>query len=132
MSLLVGIHIKSALLKDSNLTKEVNDRIYPLVIPEGTPEYPFIVYGSMGISPTDTKDGSCEDNVTVSVVVVSKTYSSAIRIANMVRYDLESVSEKYKEFEVTDCILSGSSEDYLQEIDAISVTLNFNVRTMDY
>ena len=85
-----------------------------------------------GISPTDTKDGSCEDNVNASVVVVSKTYSSAIRIANMARYALEGVSEKYKDFEVRDCMLYGSSEDYLQEIDAISVTLNFNIKTIDY
>ena len=132
MSLLVGFHIKSALLKDEALVKEVGSRIYPLVIPEGAPEYPFIVYGSAGISPTDTKDGSCEDNANASVVVVSKTYSSAIRIANMARYALEGVSEKYKDFEVRDCMLYGSSEDYLQEIDAISVTLNFNIKTIDY
>ena len=48
MSLLVGFHIKSALLKDEALVKEVGSRIYPLVIPEGAPEYPFIVYGSAG------------------------------------------------------------------------------------
>lgn len=132
MSLLVGFHIKSALSEDEALVKEVGTRIYPLVIPEGTPEYPFIVYGSAGISPTDTKDGSCEDNVNVSLVVVSKTYSSAIRIANMARYALEGVTAKYNDFEVRDCMLSGSSEDYLQEIDAISVTLNFNIKTIDY
>ena len=132
MSLLVGIHIKTALLNDEALKKEVGNRVYPLVIPEGTPEYPFIVYGSAGITPTYTKDGSCEDSVVVSVVVVSKTYSSAIRIANIARYDLEGVTAEYGEFEVTDCMLSGSSEDYLQEIDAFSVTLDFNIRTIDY
>ncbi len=110
------ISYKSALLKDEALVKEVGSRIYPLVIPEGAPEYPFIVYGSAGISPTDTKDGSCEDNVNASVVVVSKTYSSAIRIANMARYALEGVSEKYKDFEVRDCMLYGSSEDYCRKL----------------
>lgn len=132
MSLLVGIHINSVLSKDDKLTKEVDNRIYPLVIPEGAPRYPFIVFGSSGISPTNTKDGSCEDNVSVSVVVIAKTYFSAIQIAQIVRYDLESVSGKYDEFEVTDCVLSGSSESYLQEIDAFSVELYFNIKTIDY
>lgn len=132
MSLLVGIHIKEALLKDEELIKEVDNRIYPLVVPEGAPEYPFIVYRNSGISPTDTKDGSCEDNVSVSVVVVSKSYSSAIKIAQMTRYDLEGVSAKYDDFQVTDCLLSGSMDEYLQEIDAFGITLNFNIKTIDF
>ena len=132
MSLLVGIHINSVLSKDDKLTKEVDNRIYPLVIPEGAPKYPFIVFGSAGITPTDTKDGSCEDNVSISVVVIAKTYFSAIQIAQIVRYDLEGVSGKYEDLEVTDCVLSGSSENYLQEIDAFSIELYFNIKTVDY
>lgn len=132
MSLLVGMHIKEALLKDKALVGEISDRVYPLVIPEGAPEYPFIVYGNAGISPTNTKDGSCEDNVSVSVVIVSKSYSSAIKIAQMVRYDLEGVTAKYDDFQVTDCLLSGSADEYMQEIDAFGITLNFNIKTIDF
>ena len=132
MSLLIGIHIKEVLLKDEALRKDIGDRVYPLVIPEGAPQYPFVVYESTGIQPFNTKDGSCEDSVGVSVAIVSKSYESVIGIANTVRYDLEGKTAKYTGFEVTECVLFGSAEDYLPDIDAVCVTLSFNMKTIDY
>lgn len=132
MSLLVGYHIKEVLTHDTSLTEDVDNRIYPLVIPQGAPAYPFIVFRSDGISTDGTKDGNAEDSVNASVIVIAKEYMKAIQLANKVRYDLEGVPSVYDDFQVNDCVVTGSYEEFLLDIDAVAVTINFNLRTLDY
>lgn len=132
MSLLVGFHIKEKILANNDIVKAVGNRVYPVVIPAGAPKYPFIVFKSDGIMPDGTKDGSCADSVNASVVVFSKDYTEAVVLANKVRYDLEDVSAKYQAFEVKDCKVEGSAEEFLLDIDAYAVTINFNLKTIDY
>lgn len=133
MSLLIGIHVQEVLNATEALTAKTGDRIYPLVIPESAPEYPFIVFQASGISEVEgTKDGNVEDAVTVSIAVVSKAYGEAVRLAHVARYALEGKAAQYEEFEVEDCTLVGSSEEYLDEIAAFAVTLNVEFRTSDY
>lgn len=131
MSLLIGIHIKDILGKNEELSERVGNRIYPLVIPVGVPKYPFIVYRNDGTSPDYTKDGTNEDTVSVNVAIVAKEYSEAVEIAQAVRYSLEDKRKRYDKFEVRDSILTGTMEEWLDDIDAIGITLSFSMKTID-
>ena len=119
MSLLIGIHIKEMLLKDEGISEKVGNRVYPLVIPVGAPKYPFIVFRNDGTVPDYTKDGNNEDSVGVSVEVVAKEYGEAVEIGNSIRYAL-------------DCALTGTAEEWLDDIDAYGIILNFEMKTVDF
>lgn len=70
------------------------DRIYPLIAESGT-NFPFIVYSRDSITPNFCKDGCYEDEVDITVKVVSSTYYGGLDLAQQVRekltfYDLKS------------------------------------------
>jgi hypothetical protein len=132
MSLLIGIHIKEMLLKDEGISEKVGNRVYPLVIPVGAPKYPFIVFRNDGTVPDYTKDGNNEDSVGVSVEVVAKEYGEAVEIGNSIRYALEEKRRRYEQFEVRDCALTGTAEEWLDDIDAYGIILNFEMKTVDF
>lgn len=132
MSLLIGIHIQEVLTNAPEITAVVKERIYPLVIPAGVPQYPYILFINGGITDTGTKDGTAEDSVVVGVAVASKSYGEAVRTANRIRYLFVGKSAKYEDLEVRDCELLGSNEEYLLDIDVYTVTLQFNFKTLDY
>ena len=131
MSLLIGKHIKDVLYSDEEIISRVERRIYPLVIPEGTPGYPFIVFQNLGVQPDYTKDGSDQDDVSVQITVIGKKYDESVELANIVRYDFEGLSADYKEFTVNECEVSSSGEEYVMEVDAYAVKIVFNFKTND-
>ena len=57
MSILISKHIVKQLSADPEIVKSVGDRIYPIVIPEGS-NYPFIMFEDYGSGPETTKDGT--------------------------------------------------------------------------
>lgn len=132
MSLFISKHIISSLQSNKAVTEAVGNRICPVVIPVGAPEYPFINFTSSLDGPDETKDGSCADNVSTTLVVVSKTYEVAVNMANEVRYSIEGKTARYDQFEVIDSALVSCVEDYLMDIDAFTITLSFNFKTMDF
>lgn len=132
MSLLISKHIISSLQANEAVTEAVGNRIYPVVIPAGVPEYPFINFESSLDGPDETKDGSCADNVSTTLMIVSKTYEVAVNTANEVRYAIEGKTARYDQFEVIDSSLLSCIEDYLVDIDAFTITLSFNFKTMDF
>lgn len=132
MSILIGLHIKKVLEANLEVNKMVGDRLYPLVVPVGTPQYPFIVFRNSGTSnEVLTKDGSCEDRVNCEVTVVSKDYYSAISLGNEIRYSFEDKGAAYDKFEVLDCEVIGSSESFEIDIDAYTVSVSFSFKTID-
>lgn len=131
MSLLIGIHIQDVLDKNGEIQEKVKNRIYPIVITAGTPAYPFIVYQNNGTQQYETKDGNIEDTVYVSVAIVSKTYDEAIRLGQTVRYAFEGVTRDYEEFRVLDCSFTGSSEEYMTDIDSFIITVDLSFKTLD-
>ena len=131
MSLFISKHIISSLQSNKTVTEAVGNRIYPVVIPAGVPEYPFVNFTSSLDGPDETKDGSCADNVSTTLVVVSKTYEVAVNMANEVRYSIEGKTARYDQFEVIDSALVSCVEDYLMDIDAFTITLSFNFKTID-
>lgn len=131
MSLLIGEHISGALGLSAIVASKFGGRIFPIVIPEGVSQYPYIVYGGLSIQPDYTKDGAGQDNTQVQVTVVGKGAGETVEMANEVRYELEGVRAEYARFTVNDCTVSSIDVEYLQEIDAYAVNIVFNFKTND-
>lgn len=68
----------------SKIGSLVNNRCYPLIAENGT-SYPFIIYQRDSFDSMFCKDGVYEDEVNVSVKVVTDTYNAGIDLAQSVR-----------------------------------------------
>lgn len=131
MSILIGLHIRRTLEKNTDVTKFVKNRIYPLVVPQGVETYPFICYDISGASGDETKDGVVDDMATVNIAVIAKTYEEAIVLGNSVRYALDGKSVEYDEFAVTECMNISYNDEYIDALDAYAVNLSIDFRTED-
>lgn len=131
MSLLIGQHIKAVLDADPVIKARVRDRVYPVAIPDSAPAYPLIVYANNGTRPDETKDGNCNDTVTVTIVLLTKEYNEGITLLNHIRYLFEGKVADYTLFEVTDCSMAGSSEDYDKDLAKYVFTISLTFNTID-
>lgn len=131
MSILIGLHIKRTLERNTDVTKFVQNRIYPLVVPQGVETYPFICYDVSGASGDDTKDGVVDDVATVNIAVIAKTYEDSIILGNSVRYALEGKTAEYAELDVTECMNMAYNDEYIEALDAYAVNLSMDFRTED-
>ena len=68
------------ILTESELSKYVGDRIYPLVVPNGVNKYPFVIYTQEVTRTVGTKDGD-RRTLNLALSVVSKGYKEAHEIA---------------------------------------------------
>lgn len=132
MSILIGLHIVRALESNQVIKEMVGDRIYPLVVPQGVDRYPFIVYDMQGGSGTTTKDGTVDDAVTVQVSVIAKMHTQALNIGNAVRYALDGHCPTYEEFRILKTGNIVYNDEYVEAIDAYSVNISIDFRTIDY
>lgn len=132
MSIRTGLHIIEVLNANRDITDYVGDRIYPVVIPMGTTEYPFITILNEGSGPESTKDGDLEDNVICRVAVVDKSYTDVLEYGSIARYAIDGKTGQYEEFRVTECEFASWQEDYNIDIDAYVVTMTFEIKTIDY
>lgn len=132
MSILIGLHIKSVLSADRDVRQALGTRVYPSVVPVGTPAYPLVVYTVTGIRPDGTKDGD-DDDVTVSLVLLHEDYVAGLKLANRIRYLFEGVSASYEDdgFIVNDGSLAGYTEDFDTDIVKHVFILQFNFKTID-
>lgn len=132
MSILIGLHIVRALEINQVVKEMVGDRIYPLVVPQGVDRYPFIVYDMQGGSGTTTKDGTVDDAVTVQVSVIAKMHTQALNIGNAVRYALDGHCPTYEEFRILKTGNIVYNDEYVEAIDAYSVNISIDFRTIDF
>ena len=119
-SLEVGKTINKILSDNIELNDIVKNKIYPIIIKQGT-TYPFIVYRRTNIIPQYTKDYHLKDNVIIEISNVSDSYETSIIMASLVRNILED-----KRFEGIESIkIESADEDYID--DAYIQTLIFNI-----
>ncbi len=85
----IGYSIYSILINDSDVSALVSTRVYPNVAKQSS-DWPFIVYTTNSVDPTDTKDGvSPMDTNIVEILCLSDTYSQAVDLAQKVRIALD-------------------------------------------
>lgn len=131
MSILIGLHIRRTLEKNTEVTKFVKNRIYPLVVPQGVETYPFICYDVSGASGDETKDGVADDIATVSLAVIAKTYEDAIVLGNSVRKAFDGKTAEYDEFEVEECMNISYNDEYIEALDAYAINLSIDFKTTE-
>ena len=131
MSLLIGQHIKTVLSGDPTVTASLSDRVYPVAVTESTPFFPLLVYANNGTAPDETKDGNSNDTVSVTLVLLTDDYKKGISLMNHIRYLFEGRVGDYPLFEVLDCALIGSSEDYDIDLAKYVFTISLTFNTID-
>ena len=131
MSLLIGQHIKTVLSGDPTVTALLSDRVYPVAVTESAPVYPLLVYANNGTRPDETKDGNSNDTVAVTLVLLIDDYKKGIALINHIRYLFEGRTADYPLFEVLDCVLSNSAEDYDIDLAKYVFTISLNFNTID-
>lgn len=132
MSILIGLHIVRALKRDKKITDKVSDRIFPLIVPQGVDKFPFIAYDMNGGSGERTKDGSVDDAATVQVSVIAKTHAEALQIGNAIRYALDGYCPTYEEFKILRTGNIVYNDEYIEALDAYSVNISIDFRTLDF
>ena len=132
MSILIGLHIARALNREPKVTDKVGDRIFPLVERQGVERFPYIMYDTNGGTGATTKDGAVYDVATVGIVVIAKSYAEALTIGNPVRYALDGYCPKYEEFKITKTGNIVYNDEYVEAIDAYSLNISIDFRTIDF
>lgn len=79
----IGNEIRTILLKDEGIVKQVSTNIFPLIAPEST-EGDFIVYMRNKYSKSAVKMGVYQDECEVAVVGISDNYDSAVALASKI------------------------------------------------
>jgi len=85
-----GKEIYSLLISSEDVTDLVGDKIYPLIIPEGT-SLPCVVY-QRNYENKYTKDGLGTSDSNIDISVIALDYEEAINISNAVFNTLSGAS----------------------------------------
>lgn len=127
-SLELGRVVKSILLQDKELSKQVGSRVFPLVADKGT-SFPFIVYRRDGLTPSTNKDKLVYDTqVRMSFIVASSDYRQGLDICSKV-VDVLLASQGRTiggGLDITDLELLDTSEEYREDtfLQLLSITVN--------
>lgn len=126
MSLLIIDHVMKGLTRSSSLQHIVQQRIYPLAIPEGA-SMPFVVVSDAVVEPQSlTKDGGADyDEDAVMVVAVARKLGDATKVAQEVRKALQSYTGSQNGIEVDDAWLEKAQPRYNEELRAYCWELTF-------
>lgn len=126
-SLELGRVVKSILLQDKELSKQVGSRVFPLVADKGT-SFPFIVYRRDGLTPSSNKDRLVYDTqVRMSFIVASSDYRQGLDICSkVVDVLIASQGRTIGGLEITDLELLDTSEEYREDtfLQLLSITVN--------
>lgn len=130
----IGLAIYNILNNDSDVVALVSTRIYPNVAKQGS-TFPFIVYQTTGVDPTDTKDGVSPMDVNAfEVLCFADSYSGAVDLAQKARIALDRVSGTYPAttgIKIQSIKFNSVDEDFEIEGDGRGIyvqTLSFDLR----
>ena len=126
MSLLIGKHIYSVLTSDNDVNGLVEERVFPLVIPDGA-DRPFAVFNDINVVGEYTKDGWAGDVTQATVMCVADKYESAADLAESVRIMLEHSKKQYDGYTIGSAELKKSGDSYQNGVYVI--VLNFEFET---
>jgi len=112
--------IYKTLHEDEGITAVVGDRIYPIAVISGT-LFPCIVFDSISIVGSYTKDGTDGDNSQVTIKCVSERNEDSSDLAIKVRKIMEQTDDD----EFGSAELLGSASDYDQGYYVNMMTFQF-------
>lgn len=115
----IGSKIKEILTNDTEVTKYINNKVFPIVANNGT-DIPFVIYRRFNYEPQSNKDYKGE-SAEFEVRVVANKYEDSVKIADAVGDALNN----YEDNDVEQIRLITSNEDYIDEV--FVQTLNFYI-----
>lgn len=122
-SLLVGKLIYNALISDTEVSKAVGTKVFPIVAESDT-QFPFIVYSKTNAyTVNSTKDGYLGDDISFTVTVLSDKYFESCEIAQNVKDLFENCMLSNDDLAIYNIRLTGVSESFNQ--DCFTQELNF-------
>ena len=79
----IGNIVRTILLNDSEIKKQVSSNIFPIVAPENT-DGDFLVYRRVQYSKSAVKQGVYEDKCDLVVVAICDNYDNSIELASKI------------------------------------------------
>ena len=126
MSLLIGKHIYKVLSDDADIKAIVGDKIFPIVVQEGT-LFPFIAFDGISVTGIYTKDGCIGDTTQLTINCIGQDFDTVATLAENVRLVLEQQSAEYGNYSIGSGELMGGGFDY--DGQAFIAFLNFQFET---
>jgi hypothetical protein len=125
-SLELGRIIKNILSQDTQLSRQIGTKIYPLVADKGT-IFPFIVYRRDSVTPSSNKD-SLVYGVTVrmSLIIASSDYKQGLDLLSRTIDTL--LQELPKETDCTDIEILDTSEEYRDDTFLQLLSIGINIK----
>lgn len=111
-SILITKYIRTILTDNEDIVKHFGDRIFAVDAKQGT-SFPFAVIVRNGIiENTITKDGNCDDEVSVQIIVVDDNYIGSVTGANLIRNQLEGHRYQNEDINIYKTRLETASETF--------------------
>jgi len=133
----IGLAIYDVLTNDTDVSNLVSTRIFPNVAKQGT-AFPFLVYQTTSVEPTNTKDGvSPMDTNSFEVLCFADNYSTAVDLAQKVRIALDRKKGTYPAttgIKIQSIKFNSVDEEFEIEGDGRGIyvqTLTFDLRQVD-
>lgn len=105
--------IRTQLLKNTQLTDKIGNKIFPIVADDGT-TFPFILIKKSGMTTNYSKCGAINDVVNATIEVIDNNYSRAVELSEEIRKTIE--RNKFKNIsnvEVVNVIEDYVSDSYI-------------------
>nr|DAT22611.1 MAG TPA: hypothetical protein [Caudoviricetes sp.] len=125
-SLELGRIIKNILSQDTQLSRQIGTKIYPLVADKGT-IFPFIVYRRDSVTPSSNKDSLVYDvTVRMSLIIASSDYKQGLDLLSRTIDTL--LQELPKETDCTDIEILDTSEEYRDDTFLQLLSIGINIK----
>lgn len=128
-SLKLTKYVLEILKLDENLVKYIPYKsIYPIDARLSS-KFPFAVIQRTSVIPANAKDGTYEDTVYFSLMIVDDNYIGSVNIAEAIRTALDRRAYKTDEINIRSIRLVGASEtlydeSFIQQLDFIATIQN--------
>lgn len=134
MSLMTGSYIDFALKRDAALTAATEGRVWAVLAPEDREhELPYVTYAMDALEEETTKDGVCDDLVTVEVLVVAASAEEAEHVAHLVRVAMMKGRGAWnageRPFRVSEQEMRAGGEDFDLAHDSFFLPLSYQIET---
>lgn len=116
-----SLKIGRTIFQKLNTITELNGQIFPLIAENDT-AFPFVIYSRSGFESEICKDGIYQDNVTMTIQVITDNYNDGIEIAQEARelltFSIPTMRSR----------MIGASEEYANEayIQTLEFLININ------
>lgn len=125
-SLEIGRIVKNILSQDTQLSRQIGTKIFPLVADKGT-SFPFIVYRRDGVTPSSNKDSLVYDvTVRMSLIIASSDYKQGLDLLSRTIDTL--LRELPKETSCTDIEILDTSEEYRDDTFLQLLSIGINIK----